>query len=418
MPPEKIQISWSDINGPQVEERVRRQEALRQTQEHYKTAPAPEALLRHSKKYFWNNSLFYMAMFGIIGGLLGWLCGEVLDFRPNQLLAANDLIEARKTVLKEFDASAISRTKMQRELEGIQREAQGNPYYTILTDDTLSAAEKDRQLQVHIQRDQKRDFLANLLFYGLSGMMIAMCLALAEPLIERNFQAAAINGCVGALLGLFGGVIVACFIDRIYNLVATSQFTSQTDMRHLLASMIKWGALGVFIAMAPGVVLMNFRRLLVGVLGGLVGGLVGGLLFEPIAHLTGSTSDARLVGLIPIGLLAGFGTGIFENVAKNGWLRVTAGLLAGKQFVLYRNPTYFGSSPQCQIYLFKDPHVGRRHAAVHIVSGGFELENLPLGGATLVNNRPITKTRLKNGDQVQIGSFTFLFQERQTAATT
>ena len=31
------------------------------------------------------------------------------------------------------------------------------------------------------------------------------------------------------------------------------------------------------------------------------------------------------------------------------------GLIAGKQFVLYRDPTYIGSAPNCHVYLFKDP---------------------------------------------------------------
>ena len=121
---------------------------------------------------------------------------------------------------------------------------------------------------------------------------------------------------------------------------------------------------------------------------------------------------SRLIGLGAIGTVAGAASGMIENAAKSGWLKVTQGLIAGKQFILYRNPTFIGSSPENQIYLFKDPHVGRRHAAIHLVQGGFELEDLPLGAATLVNGRTVTRTRLKNGDQVQVGGTRFLFQEK------
>src|SRR5262249_18225299 len=102
-----------------------------------------------------------------------------------------------------------------------------------------------------------------------------------------------------------------------------------------------------------------------------------------------------------------------ENAAKSGWLKVTAGLIAGKQFILYRNPTFIGSSPDNQIYLFKDGQVGRRHAAIHIVRGGFQVEELPLARATLINGRTITRTKLRNGNQVQIGGTRFVFQEKQ-----
>src|SRR5581483_6255042 len=131
----------------------------------------------------------------------------------------------------------------------------------------------------------------------------------------------------------------------------------------------------------------------------------GGLLFDPVALFTDSPQDARLVALVGIGVVAGAAAGLIENAAKTGWVRVIAGLIAGKQFILYRNPTYIGSSPDNQIYLFKDPKVGRRHAAIHLIGGGgFEIENLPLGDATVVNGKPITRARLRNGDEVRIGN--------------
>jgi hypothetical protein len=89
-------------------------------------------------------------------------------------------------------------------------------------------------------------------------------------------------------------------------------------------------------------------------IGGLIGGLVGGALYEPMKHI-GSEHLSRLIAIIAIGFIAGIASGIIENVVKTGWVKVIAGMIAGKQFVLYRNPTYIGSSPQSHIYLFKDP---------------------------------------------------------------
>ncbi len=162
----------------------------------------------------------------------------------------------------------------------------------------------------------------------------------------------------------------------------------------------------------------NRKRLIVGMFGGLVGGLIGGAVFDPIAQFEGGAEHhiSRLIGIVSIGLFSGLFTGLIENAAKSGWLRVVAGLIAGKQFVLYRNPTYIGSAPQCQVYLFKDPQVGRRHAAVHIVREGYELEDLPLGGQTFVNGKPVSRARLRAGDRVQIGSTAFVFQEKAHSA--
>ena len=102
---------------------------------------------------------------------------------------------------------------------------------------------------------------------------------------------------------------------------------------------------------------------------------------------------------------------MIETVAKSGWLRVVSGLIAGKQFVLYKSPTYIGSSPACEIYLFKDFEVHPRHAAIRRTPGGFEIEDLSNGNMT-VNGSRISRARLKNGDRIQIGSTMFLFHAR------
>ena len=187
-------------------------------------------------------------------------------------------------------------------------------------------------------------------------------------------------------------------------------------LRPVLAKGASWGTLGLFISLGPGVILRNPKRLFVGLLGGGIGGVAGGLLFDPVQNLTQNVHVGRLVAVVVIGLLAGLATGLIEEVAKAGWLKVTGGLIAGKQFVLYRNPTYIGSSLQCNIYLFSDPQVGRRHAAVHIVPGGqYEIEDLPLGGPTLVNGKPVTRARLKPGDTIQIGWTSLQFQVKVKA---
>ena len=124
---------------------------------------------------------------------------------------------------------------------------------------------------------------------------------------------------------------------------------------------------------------------------------------------------ARLAALAAIGGLTGVATGLIEQAAKRGWLHVTAGLIAGKQFILYRNPTFIGSSPRCEVYLFKDPDVSPQHAALHRIPGGFELEDLGSATGTKVNGRAVKRIRLRGGDQVRIGATCFLFQERARA---
>jgi pSer/pThr/pTyr-binding forkhead associated (FHA) protein len=126
----------------------------------------------------------------------------------------------------------------------------------------------------------------------------------------------------------------------------------------------------------------------------------------------GSPEFGRLAAICSIGAITGAATGIFEQATRTGWLKVTAGMIAGTQFILYRNPTYIGSAPDCQIFLFRDPKVGRRHAAIHLNNGRIEIEDLPLGAPTYINREPINRQRLRDGDQITIGTTMFLYQEK------
>jgi hypothetical protein len=182
--------------------------------------------------------------------------------------------------------------------------------------------------------------------------------------------------------------------------------------QQVMARAIGWAILGLFLSAAPGVVLRNWKRFGIGLAGGFMGGLLGGLLFDLIGRVTSSNLASRFVAIVAIGFIAGLGTGLIEKAAKTGWVRVIAGLIAGKQFIIYKNPTYIGSSPQCEIYLFKDPRVGPRHAAIHAVPGGYEIEDLRSPTGTFVNGKPVTRTRLHKNDQVQVSTTVFQFQEK------
>lgn len=414
MTKDKLTISWDDLQSDKVESKLQQLEAISAAKEHYEKAsePVPGSNIK-ARSSIWYNTVFYMGVFGLLGGLLGWGFGEIMHFRPNSRMEARELIEAHRAIASLATEGNLS-AREERSLNQLERAGRDNPYFAIYLDRGLTENQKEQKLLSFAERDEWKDFLANVLFFGASGMMIAVCLGIAESVVDRNTSGAIINGSVAAVLGLIGGVTVSLFVDRLQVLIAGG-ISDASMARQMIARVITWGVLGLFLTAAPGVLMRNRKKLLIGMAGGLLGGLIGGLLFDPVARFVDNAHVSRLIAIVAIGVIAGIGTGFIENAVKNGWFKVVEGLIAGKQFVLYRNPTFIGSSPLCHIYLFKDPVVGRRHAAVHVIPGGFELEDLPLGGKTLVNGRPITRTRLRNGDRVQIGSTGFTFQEKLKA---
>jgi hypothetical protein len=408
----KLTISLEEVNSPRVEAKLKERELITRTQEHYQTAQLPTARSREPRFPWLYNTVVYMGLFGLLGGMLGFAFGEVMHFRPNPRMEARELLEAKRQLDEAVAGELITAADAALAAKEIDWAGAENAYYALHLDGSLDEATRAARWKQMAARDEWTDFLANVLFYSVCGMMIAICLGVADTVVERNWQAAVTSGAVAAGVGLAGGVVVSLFVDRLYDLLVGGPETSAALARQMLARGVSWGVLGLFLTAAPGLVLRNTKKLWIGMVGGLVGGIIGGVLFDPLAHATGSAHLSRLLAIVVIGVVAGVGTGLIENAAKSGWFKVTAGVIAGKQFVLYRNPTYIGSSPHCHIYLFKDPQVGKRHAAVHIVPGGFEIEDLPLGAKTVVNDKPVTRARLRNGDKVSIGATSFNFQEK------
>ena len=415
--PEKIAIQWDDLNTRKVDQRLKEQEALARNRRQAEMNPVAAALEPEGRGSILYNPVFMMALAGLIGGLLAWLGGEALRFRPDPRIEAQQEMAAIGDLTQRANAGQMSPADVDRAVTELRREYADNPYFAVYSNTSLSSAQKDAALASVKEQQGWKDFIASGLGFGLSGMLIAVCLAIAEPLVDRNTRQVMINGTIAASVGLVGGVAAALVVEKLYNALANGLSDGGLALwQQMLARSLTWGILGMFLTIAPGLVMRNSRKLMIGLFGGLIGGLAGGALFDPVASWTdNNTHLSRGVALIAIGLVAGGCTGLIENAAKTGWLKVTAGLIAGKQFILYRNPTFIGSGPECQIYLFRDAKVGRRHAAVHLVPGGIELENLPLGATTLVNGKPVERVRLRHGDTVQIGGTGFLFQEKNAA---
>ena len=413
MPNDPITISWDELKSRKVDQRVKEQQAVARNRAYAQLRADDLPVATPARTSLLNSTLFCLTVLGILGGALAWACGLLVHLKPEEQKAA-ELVQGIHRIEFQQKQGAISRSNAIASIALLRAQGRKNPYFSILSDQSLTGGERAARLAEVEQRAQLKHFALNVISFGLAGMLLAMCLGVAEPLSERNTAAAGRNGALGAVLGLLGGVVVSLFVDKLYRLAGggTAADPEHISARDVLARAVAWGVLGLFLTAGPGLVLRNPKKLLIGMIGGLVGGAIGGALFDPVGQLAGP-EVSRFVALVSIGALAGVATGVIENVAKTGWLKVTTGLIAGKQFILYRNPTYIGSAPECQIYLFRDPKVGKRHAALHLVPGGIELEDLPLGTPTLVNGNPAARTRLHHGDKIAIGNTTFLFQEKR-----
>ena len=410
---EKLRISLGEVYSDAVDEKLKSQDAFSRTQEHYAQQMQSPAATEYGHGSLLYNAIFYMSVFGFFGGLFGWMGGEfVLQTIHNDLEEFIEFKSEEAQLAEKVDMGEISEEEADRQYEALCQKYAGNRYVSVDTDETLNDRQKEATLTPYLAGDLVKQAIKYMIMFGIVGAAIAFFLSIAEPVITQNWRAVAINGSVALLLGAFGGVVVSLFINKIYRALGGGSADGPV-VQQMFARAVGWAIFGAFLAIAPGIVMGSQKRFKIGLAGGFIGGLVGGLLFDPITAAGYSDVLSRAVAITTIGFAAALGTGLIETAAKTGWLLVTHGLIAGKQFILYRSPTNIGSSPQCEIYLFKDTEVAPMHASISQVPGGYELQDQGSPTGTFLNGQAVQRQRLKSGDQIQVGSTVFEFQVKE-----
>jgi pSer/pThr/pTyr-binding forkhead associated (FHA) protein len=91
-----------------------------------------------------------------------------------------------------------------------------------------------------------------------------------------------------------------------------------------------------------------------------------------------------------------------------GMLVVTRGPNSGSRFALDEPVTTAGRHPDSIIFL-DDITVSRRHAEVRQVAGGYVVADVGSLNGTYLNRERVEESPLRDGDELQIGTFKLLF---------
>ncbi|MEO8662027.1 MAG: FHA domain-containing protein [Bryobacteraceae bacterium] len=261
-----------------------------------------------------------------------------------------------------------------------------------------------------------RNTWANALLFPL--MLALMCVGFgsAEGIVERTPRKAAMRGLASLGLGLVLGFLFFAIAGLIFTIgLSILAQIGPVDPRHpgfWLVRGIAWMGFGVAGGLVYGIVGQSGKKCLYGIAGGVLGAGLGGMLFDPIAMLAHGGAASRAVGMVLFGSATGIAMGLVESALKDRWIYVSGGPLAGKHFILYKPVTTIGSDQSCDIYLFKDPTILPRHAAIEL--NGLRA-TLRAAGPVLVKGRPLRDAVLLSGDSIQIGRYTFQYKDRQRA---
>jgi hypothetical protein len=259
---------------------------------------------------------------------------------------------------------------------------------------------------------------ANFLVVPLMVILVCVSFGVAEGIAEHSARRAANRALLASGLGLVLGFFLffaANFIFAITAAIAVSAGKGSFNSPVMwMARALAWMVFGVSGGLVYGVIGQSAKRCGYGVLGGVLGAGLGGFVFDPIALALREAAVSRAVGFAIFGAATGVAIGLVENALKDRWLYVSAGPLAGKQFVLYKAMTTMGSSDDCDLYLFKDASIQPQHARIELRG---PLTFLSAAGPVLLNGRMVRETALHSGDYLQVGRYGFHYRDRERAAS-
>lgn len=331
-----------------------------------------------SKKVNFKTIFFKGILYGLIGGVIGWMLQELLS----------------------IDAEKILMWK-------------GHPYSSFSTDIYLGKITED-QAYLLISNAIR---LESSFFSGIIGGVIGCVMGIGEGIYYGSKRNAVKYGLIGLgitfAISFMGGFLAQTLYGIL--LADTNEYTSEIYLA--FGRGISWSVMGLGVGVSIGLIKAEKLRIINCLLGGTMGGFIGGFLFDFIASSV-STSEMdtgivpRAIGIIIMGALIGLGIGLLEQFAKSAWLKVVRGEFEGKEYLVFKGITSIGNSGKNTIVLFKDKLVSPKHCDIIQEGNKYVLIDKGSPAGTFVNGIKITKHALKQGDTISLGNSVLVFNTK------
>ena len=267
-----------------------------------------------------------------------------------------------------------------------------------------------------------------LLIGAIFGLLLGLLLAIVDSLSLSSRRRITETLVSGAGIGAIGGWVGLWLGQLVYSVLAGPGGNEASSAGRFLVLLVArafgYAVIGAVVGAAQGIVSRSGVIARQGAFGGFVGGLLGGAMFQIGNGLGFTAAFSRLVALAATGALAGFFVGLVQNLLKQAWIRVVLGRNEGKEYLIAKPITTIGRSELADIGLFGDPSIAPTHAAIESLPAQNRhrlrsvLEASKRGAEftpPLVNGQPLTgEVWLTDGDTIQIGKRTLLFQEKAT----
>src|SRR5947209_563999 len=218
----------------------------------------------------------------------------------------------------------------------------------------------------------------NLLLGGaIIGGAIGYFVVSVEAIRDQSLVRFARLASYGVLIAMFGGAIGMYAGDLINTgLLAVTRgmgFTLDTaGVPYLILAMfargLGWSLLGIAIGASEGIAARSLGKFSYGTIGGLLGGFIGGLLFQLFyffaSRALSTTYFWSALGLVILGACIGMLSALVQAVFQPASVKVMRGWQVGREYALDKPAILLGRAENADIALFRDMKVEKRHAFI------------------------------------------------------
>lgn len=257
--------------------------------------------------------------------------------------------------------------------------------------------------------------LGGTIIGGLIGYFVVAVDAIRDQSLLRFARLASygvVLGGLGGALGMYLGDLVNFYLQ---NLMGGWWGTA------LLARGLGWSLLGIAIGASEGIAARSMRKLSYSMIGGALGGFLGGVVFELFCTAAQSSLSTTYLwsalGLVILGAAIGALSAFVQGVFQPACLRVLRGWQEGREYALDKPAVLLGRAEQADIAIFRDMKVQKRHAVIRREGENYVLVNQGAPASeTRVNDTPVPSTKpLADGDRIQLGGVVMRFNLRAAA---
>ncbi len=231
-------------------------------------------------------------------------------------------------------------------------------------------------------------------------------------------------GAAGGALGMVLGDLVLFRLVEAFRawFGAGKPGDATTVVVGMLARGLGWVLLGAAVGLSEGLAARSLGKVSYGTAGGALGGFVGGALFGLAVELArGRETQGPLwgaLGMVILGAAIGSLSALVQAAFQPASVRVLRGWQEGREYALARSDNSLGRDEHADVALFRDMRVEKRHAVIRRAGRGYVLENRDAPPAqTRVNGEPVAAPRdLRDGDRIELGGVLLRFQLRAAGA--